>query len=43
MDMKELVPTQQELDKARHFENKKAKTRKANKVAKQMRKQNRKD
>ena len=42
MSLKEIVPTQQELEKAKAKDNQKAKARKANKVAKQMRKQNRK-
>ena len=42
MEKVNIVPTQQELEKARADENKKQKTRKANKVARQMRKQNRK-
>lgn len=41
-NLQNIIPTQQELEKAKGKENQKAKTRKANKVARQMRKQNRK-
>lgn len=41
-DLKNIVPTKQELEQATAKQNKINKTRKANKVAKQMRKKNRK-